>query len=619
MLLDLVEHDRRTPGGLLRRANRLVLVVKRRLAGHITLQLARQVDARLGRQAVERGRLVELVVRVLIESGANRVEEIVARVRDSLPDSLVGVQIQALLVDPALRRIALVVEGKLAFVADHLRHRQLTVHQSGCRRHQLENGARRIAGADGVVDQRVAGIEQDIGGRLAAHNERIGIIWRIAGQRQHAPFHIDHDDCALFRERNRVGVKVACRALKLVLVLIQPGGAVEQHLLRIADVVDVVFQRLLRHALQVGVDRQLDVVAVGRLRRGERPVDRAVAVDFHHALAHALRRAGGKPVLHGLFHAVQTDQVRQRIALVLVVCVIGVVVLNLSDVADDVAGHRAVGVHALAAHGDGDALQRQRLRLDLDDRFPTDVGGDGDRLGEECVVLHRLPDAEHLNLLLRRQAVRHPVFLAQRFKELLLLDILHIEVAAPHALSGGLLGRGVVVVVPDKDPHARHFVLLERKGRVHLAAVALHDLDDVDDRIGVHLVGGQALARLVRRRGDKVRIAVKLHVVNLLVVGQRHGIDVHDRAARALARDDLGLLALGLCQVVLIIDHLKIEQLRHQHAKERRDHQRDKPIAIQICFHEIRNPRYSLALRFLYRQILHSNPCSLGAGAAASA
>ena len=586
---------------MLRGADGLVFVIQRRLAGDIALQLAGQVDSRLGCKPVERRRLVELIVRMLIQARTDRVEEIVAGMGDAFYDGLIGMQAQAVLVQPAARRVGFIVFVKPAAVADLLRQRKLTVQQTRRCRHHLKNGAGRIAGADGVIDQRVSGIQQDIGRRIAADDKRIGIIGRIARQRQNAAFHVDDDDRALFRQLNRVGFKIARRALKVGLVLIQPGIAVEQSLLLIADVVDVFFQRIFCDALEVRVDGQLDVVAIRRLCRGERPADRAISVNFHHALAYALRCAGGKPILHGLFHTIEADQIRQRVALVLVGRVIRVVVLNLADIADYMAGQRAVRIHALRAHGNADAFHRQRLCLDFDDGLPTDVGGDCDRLRQEGVILHRFPDAEHLNLLFRAQFLGNSILAAQLFKKLLLRvsrGAADVKVAAPHLFARVLLRLRILVVVPREDPKPRHFILHEGERGIQCAAVFLDDIDDVDDRVRINLVLADRLARRLVNVGRRViGIAVELYVVNLLIIGKRQRVNVHDGAARALTGDGLGLLAFRAGKVVVIAGNLQIKQPRDQNAEEQRHHAGNRPISPQILFiHRTQNLRKCLTI-----------------------
>ena len=62
MLFDVVEDDRRSPCRLLCGADRLILVIERRLTGDIALKFTRQIDARFCRQTVKRGSLVELIV-----------------------------------------------------------------------------------------------------------------------------------------------------------------------------------------------------------------------------------------------------------------------------------------------------------------------------------------------------------------------------------------------------------------------------------------------------------------------------------------------------------------------------------------------------------------------------
>ena len=112
---------------MLRGADGLVFVIQRRLAGDIALQLARQVDPRLGRKPVERRRFVELIVRMLIQARTDRVEEIVAGMGDAFYHGLIGMQAQPILVQPAARRVGFIVFVKPAAVADLLRQRKLTV------------------------------------------------------------------------------------------------------------------------------------------------------------------------------------------------------------------------------------------------------------------------------------------------------------------------------------------------------------------------------------------------------------------------------------------------------------------------------------------------------------
>lgn len=74
-------------------ADGLVFVIKRRLAGDIALQLAGQIDSRLGRKPIERRRLVELIVRMLIQARTDRVEEVVAGMGDAFYHGLIGVRL----------------------------------------------------------------------------------------------------------------------------------------------------------------------------------------------------------------------------------------------------------------------------------------------------------------------------------------------------------------------------------------------------------------------------------------------------------------------------------------------------------------------------------------------
>ena len=99
---------------MLRGADGLVFVIQRRLAGDIALQLAGQIDSRLGRKPIERRCLVELIVRMLIQARTDRVEEVVAGMGDAFYDGLIGVQAQPVLVQPAARRVGFIVFGRPA-------------------------------------------------------------------------------------------------------------------------------------------------------------------------------------------------------------------------------------------------------------------------------------------------------------------------------------------------------------------------------------------------------------------------------------------------------------------------------------------------------------------------
>ena len=159
-----------------------------------------------------------------------------------------------------------------------------------------------------------------------------------------------HNHSAFFRQLNRIGFKVARRTLEFRFIRIQPGVAVEQNFLPISDIIDILFQRAFRNTLEVGINRQLDVVAIRRFRRRKRSADCAVSINFHNAFTHALRRAWRKPILHCLFHAVKANQVRQRISLILIRSVVRVVILNFTDITDNMACQCTVGIHALRAH-----------------------------------------------------------------------------------------------------------------------------------------------------------------------------------------------------------------------------------------------------------------------------
>ena len=265
------------------------------------------------------------------------------------------------------------------------------------------------------------------------------------------------------------------------------------------------------------------------------------------------------------------------------------------------AGQRAVRIHALRAHGNADAFHRQRLCLDFDDSLPTDVGGDCDRLRQEGVILHRFPDAEHLNLLFRAQFLGNSILAAQLFKKLLLRvsrGAADVKVAAPHLLARVLLRLRILVVVPREDPEPRHFILHEGERGIQRAAVFLDDIDDVDDRVRINLVLADRLARRLVNVGRRViGIAVELHVVNLLIIGKRQRVDVHDGAARTLTGDGLGLLAFRAGKVIVIAGNLQIKQPRDQNAEEQRHHARNRPISPQILFiHRTQNLRKCLTI-----------------------
>ena len=156
MRFDIVKNNRRSPCRLLSCTDSFILIIQRCLAGYITLKLARQVDAGFRRQAIKRRRLIKLIIRILIQPRANRIEEIVTGMRNTLDNRLIGVLAQSLRIQPAARRIRFVIFVKPAAVADPFGQRKLTIQQTGSSRNHLENRTRRIARTDSVVDQRVA-------------------------------------------------------------------------------------------------------------------------------------------------------------------------------------------------------------------------------------------------------------------------------------------------------------------------------------------------------------------------------------------------------------------------------------------------------------------------------
>ena len=161
-----------------------------------------------------------------------------------------------------------------------------------------------------------------------------------------------------------------------------------------------------------------------------------------------------------------------------------------------------------------------------------------------------------------------------------------------------LLRLRILVVVPREDPEPRHFILHEGERGIQRAAVFLDDVDDVDDRVRINLVLADRLARRLVNVGRRViGVAVELYVVNLLIIGKRQRIDVHDGAARALTGDGLGLLAFRAGKVVVIAGNLQIKQPHDQNTEEQRHHAGNRPISPQILFiHRTQNLRKCLTI-----------------------
>ena len=93
-------------------------IVQRGLAADDALDFAGQVDVRLARQAELFGVLIERFA-VRAHAGGDGVEEVVAAVFQAFDDRLIGVtdggEVE---VNPAFRRVGLIVDLEVAFVSD---------------------------------------------------------------------------------------------------------------------------------------------------------------------------------------------------------------------------------------------------------------------------------------------------------------------------------------------------------------------------------------------------------------------------------------------------------------------------------------------------------------------
>jgi len=291
-------------------------------------------------------------------------------------------------------------------------------------------------------------------------------------------------------------------------VIFQPLAGDHQILLLVADAGDVGGNRALRHGLVVHIQRQLDVVAVRRLRVGDFTHDFRPVVAFDDAAALAQGAVLRQPILHRRFNAVAAD---------------GVVVAvpfclqrqphrarrNLADIADDLRCQRLLGVDTLCAFGDVHARQHHRLRFNLRHRLEGNVLRNRNRQGVVQVHLHfgkdshdfehrvlinddagyiaavvaALLDVRRADFLFLFGGVDHAVAVLERHQAVLRRGVAlrgHIVVGAPLAFA--CLQRRIGHARTEIElPFARLFAALNDIAECQLAAVAFNNFQRVNN------------------------------------------------------------------------------------------------------------------------------------------
>ena len=294
-------------------------------------------------------------------------------------------------------------------------------------RHEgLDGGARRIAPAQGAVEERAVRVvrQRAVGGRVDAVDEEVGVVARRAHERQHlARARVEGDDRA--------------------------AGLAEG---------------LLRGALQAQVDGQPQVAARARARALEHAQRPALGVDLDLLHAHAAVQERLVGALDAELADVAGATVLDRVERLEVVGV------DARDVAEDVGEQRARRVVARRAHGDVHtrelvAVDREARRLRLAQPQPQGDGleaGLARRQGPEALDVDGAQGHDAAEALEHGVEVRH-------------LLRHHLE-----AVGGTVLGHGRAVAVEDqparrRQRHEPHAVLArERAVALVLEHLELH-------------------------------------------------------------------------------------------------------------------------------------------------